>query len=500
MFAARVRSFMAVACAALAVASQARAEGPQRPAVVVAPVASKGGPKLDAQLKLLEGPMKSQATIVPYKAYQKAAKKLKVKPKDAVTPAAAVDIGKELKLTHVVLVEGATEKIGEGKKAKAVSQARVSVLSMATGEKVFTQTYVLKGKKLTADVAAQIASELMPKLVPEPAPATPAPVAESTAAQPPPPPPPLAPELPTPGADATPVASEAAMPPPAAEPAPAPAPGPDPTPAPVVAVLEPPPADVSLAAPPPPPGKAASWRPGLVLHVGALGFWRNGKVADGTATPVEYSSGGSAVPMPAAKATLEVYPLAFGGDGAWYEGLGLDGAVSYTQVVTEVTATPKKNVTSPVMSGRGGLSLRFVLWNAENALDVRVRGGYGLMKFPLKEGAFPGMTFAGPYAGLTLTYPVISSLAIVLGGTYTPTLAVSGRATELGTSSSGSAFGAEGGLRVSFGTVQVGIMGQLDQYTVKYKGASTLAGPPTYTGAKFTDQYAGVALTAGLAL
>jgi hypothetical protein len=205
--------------------------------------------------------------------------------------------------------------------------------------------------------------------------------------------------------------------------------------------------------------------------------------------------------MPAAMATLELYPLAFGGSGSWYEGLGIDGAVTYTQVVTQVQTTPsKKTVTSQVMSGRGGLSLRFVLWDSESALDVRVRGGYGLFKFPLKEGAFPGVSFAGPYAGLTFTLPVIKSLAVVLGGTYTPMLAISGRATQLGTSSSGTSYGAEGGVRLSFGAVQVGVMGQFDRFALKYKGTSTMPGSAAYDNAKFTDQYAGVALTAGVAL
>lgn len=500
----------------LATASSAAAQSTQ-PTVAIVPAKAKGGPNLGPQLKpMVERPLKSQASIIPFKAFQKAARKAKVKPKDVATVSGATTIGAALELTHVVIVEGLTERIGEGKKKKAVHSAKVTVLAVDSGESLFTQSYVLKGKRLTKDVGQQIVADITPILAPPAEPEMPAPVEEVA---PPPPEAPVAdaqppqdpsleqptgtpePALENAGADPTLASADGAVP------------ADDSVPADGAGLESGVPGDAAMteaapvppepeAAPSEPAGKRASWRPGLVARLGALGFVRNGTIEDDSATPaLSYSPpDGGATPMPAGVVQLEVYPLAFGGTGKWYEGIGIDAEGSFTQVVTEVGATSTSSateVTSTVFGGRGGLSLRFVLWDSETAADVKVRAGYGMFQFPLSEGSFPGVRFAGAYAGATVTVPLMRQLAIVVGLTYTPSLSVLDRAEDIGESlESGSGFTGETGLKLTFGALEVGLIGRMEQYSMAFTGPSSLDNV-SYTDATFEDTYAGALLTGG---
>jgi hypothetical protein len=477
---------VAIACPPGAFAQEA-----DKPAVAIVPV--RGRPNLTSQLKLLEATLKDSVMVVPLKGYQKAARRAKVKAREMATPAGAATIGRELKLTHVILVQGVRERIGEGRSKKTVSSAKVTVVAIETGEAIFTQSYVLKGSRLTRDVAEQIQGELLPRLVPPPPEPVPAPVAETEPAVPPPPAAP--PELPPPAPEASPPASAEpalapATPPPASEPV-------------AVAVAEPPPLPVA-------PETSLSWksrrrRPGLIVRLGAWGFQRNAKISDALGTaPLSYEPPkGSVMPMPAGIMQLELYPLSFGGSGAWYEGFGIEGEGSFTQVVTVVQTESKQEIKSIVYAARGGLSLRFVLWDSESAIELRVRGGYGLLQFPLSSGSFPGVKFAGPYAGGGLTVPFFRhQLSFVLSCSYSPSITVTDRASQIGASlNSASAIVAEGGFRFSLARFEVGLVGHWEQYSASFSGASTLSGiAQTYTDAKFKDTYTGGFLTAGMQL
>lgn len=501
----------------LAAATPAAAQS-TTPTLSVVPSKVKGGPNLGPQLKpMVEKPLKSQATVVPFKAFQKAARKAKVKPRELATASGATTVGRALELTHVVVVEGFTEKIGEGKKKKAVHSARVTVLAVDSGESLFTQSYVLKGKRLTKDVGQQIVADLTPVLAPAAAPEVPAPVDETAPTPPEAPPAPVVDAQPTDGTfegspvdgapadgaaleegfgeagagdagtDAALASTDASIPTDAAMTESAPVP-PESEPA-FVPVEE-------------GTGKRASWRPGLVVRLGAVGFVRNGTIEDDSATaPLTYSPPEDTLSVPmAGLVQLELYPLAFGGRGRWYEGLGLDAEALVTQIETEVAATATSDATtvkSNVFSARGGLSLRFVLWDSETAADVKVRAGYGMFQFPLDAGNFPGVSFKGPYAGGTVTVPLVPKLAIVVGGTYTFGLSVGDRAADIGQSlDSATAFTGEGGLRLTLGALEVGLVGRMEQYSAAFTGTSSLDGVQ-YTDATFEDTYAGGMLTAG---
>jgi hypothetical protein len=471
----RIVARLSVVVALLGQPFSVAAQSARNAAVAIIPAKGKGGPRLDPQLKLLEPSIKAQATVVSFKAYQKAARKLRIKPKDLAVVENACAVGRDLHLSHVVIVQGATNKVGEGRAKKMVSSATVSVVAVESGETIFTQNYVLRGKKLTSDVAEQIARDVLPRIAPPPPP--PAPVAEP-AIEPPPPPPALEPAPPA-----------AEPPPPAPQPEPVAAPEPAPAPAP-----EP------MPAPPPPPSRQ-KWRPALTLRLGALSSYRSGRIRDNTPTKALTYDLGGGIPRPLPMAQLEFFPLALGGDGSWYEGIGLEGEGIYGNTVTQISTTPKTDTTSTVVGASGGLALRFVLWNSDTAADFKLRGGYGLFRFPLAAGNFPGVRYSGLYAGGTLTLPIVHAVQLVLSGRYEPKVTIAGHATTIGTSvSSASAMHGEGGLRFVFGIVEIGLMGRYDRYSARFTGTSTLQNSSQYTAASFTDTYAGGELTLGVRL
>ncbi len=446
----------------------------EKPSATVAVVpGAEPGPKLNAQLKKIERALRDQATVVPFRGYRKAARKAKVKLKDFATTEGMMAVGRELKLSHVIVVQGVAERVTEGKRRRTVNSAVVSLVAIETGEKIFTQTYELKGRTITRNITDQMVGDLKPHLAPVP---VPEPVAEEPIPEPPMAPEPVAPA------------------PPPEEPPPPPEPEPLPV---VIAPEEPPPPIIERST-------RARVRPGFVLRLGGFGFFRNAEVSDSTATdPLVYEPRDTGIKkvMPGGIAQLEFYPMALGGDGSWYEGIGIEGEGIFTQVST-VVQDSEDTIKSTVYGGRGGLSLRFVLWNSKTAADIKLRGGYSLFDFPLDAGEFPSMSLAGPYAGATLTWPIVSAVAVVVSGHYSPMLKVQGEGEQIGTSQEkGSSMLVEGGLRFLPAPLEIGLMARFEKFSATFEGASNLGETaPVYTNATFSDVYQMAYLTIGVQL
>ncbi|MBN1961142.1 MAG: hypothetical protein JW841_09360 [Deltaproteobacteria bacterium] len=471
-----MKAFVTRICLVMVVLSLpvvAAAQSAPSPVVTLIPTKGRGGPRLDRQMKLLEPAIKEQAAVVSYRLYRKTAKKLRIRGRKIASIESVRTIGRELNLTHAIIIEGKAERVRVGKRRKKVYSAMVTVVALDTGENVFTQNYVLKGRKLTANVASQIAQDVLMNMVPPPPP--PEPVAEP---EPPPPPP-------------------AAEPPPVVEEPPPP----EPEPIAIAPLPEPKP----VFEPPPPPKKSirAKWRPALHFRLGAIGSFRHGRIRDKTPTEaLTYEPSGSLLkPSPMALAQLEFFPLAFGGNGSWYEGLGIDGEGIYTKTVTQIASNPKTEVKSTIVGANGGLVYRLVLWNSKTAADFKLRAGYGIFRFPLAKGSFPGVRYSGIYAGGTFTLPIVESLQIVVSGRYEPKVTLEGRIKNLGSSSkSAYAWHAEGGLRLIFDMIEVGLLGRYDHYFARYKDQSTLDYTSQYLNAAFQDAYTGALLTVGIQL
>jgi hypothetical protein len=469
--------------------------------VIVSVKGKKPAPNLTPQVKpMLERAFAGKATVVPFKKYQATAKKLKIKPKDMNTVAAAANIGRELQVTHVLIVESQSEKVGAGKKKKVINSAKVSLVETASGDVVLGSIYSLKGKKLTKDVGVQIVGDSVAKMtvaapVPEPAaeaappPAPDAPPAPEPVADAPPPPP-------EPAADATAiapaeaeattnVASTQAMPDEAAT-----------QPVEVAAVT---PVD---AAPPAVVAeamesdiKSPGWRPGLILRLGALEFLRRGRVEDDTRVdPVTY--GGQ--PLPAGLLQLELYPLAFGGRGSWSEGIGIGGEVVVTQARTIVNEDTEEEATNNVLTGKGGLALRFVLGRSVTSPELKLLLGYTYSQFPLPTGVFPGLRYKGPYAGGSFYLPFVESFGVLVGGGYAPSLTVEGRAERLGELDSASSYVAEGGFRLQFSAFELSFMARMTQFSATYTGPSALTDIRSFTDASLSDRFLSGYVAAGM--
>jgi hypothetical protein len=461
----------------------------------------KGGPNLAATAKpLVDKPLSAFADIVPPPQVQKAAKKLKLKPKDLQAPATFAQAAKEAGAAYVLVIEGGKQQATEGKKKKMTPAAVVTLLRTANGEVAYNGTFPLKGKKLTKDVADDIFAALKGVLA--------TPVSEAVTEAAPAPEPVPAPPPPTPTLAAAPVALPPEPPPPA----------PAPEPAPVVqqpaAELEPvvasAPAPRPVAAPPKPapeptltvsetqPGRAGSLRNGFAASIGGYGFVRRAEIKDSSGLkPLTY---GGSLPLPAAMLKVELYPLSFGGSGAWYEGAGIDAEGTFSQTVTEVSRTPKQTVKSVVVSGRGGVSMRLVFWDAPTAIDLKLRGGYGFSQFPLEKTAFPGLRYMAPYAGATLTVPFVEQFGLVIGGTYAFSPTLGDGAKNLGKAKSASGFNAEAGFRVVVAPWRIDLVGRIDQFDGTFTGTTNLEGVAQYTDAKLSDRYLGGYLTAGIEL
>jgi hypothetical protein len=473
--------------------------------VVIVSAKGKGGPNLSPQVKkLIEKPLGKQAKIVPFATYQKAAKRVGVKGAAVNAVESAVTIGTEAGATHVLIIEGQTDKQKVGKKTKQTTYAAVTMIEMATGDVVLKNRYELKAKKIDAKVAGfmltEISGALTKPATPPPAPAdnpspappeAPAPPPEGTAATDVPPPPPDQPPAPegTPAsapADATATGTE----PKPAEPAPV-------EPAPVIAALSTPPvSDTASVTVSDTSTRRKRWRPALHLGIGGILLQRTASIKSEGAKPPGYEG-----PLPGGFFQLSFFPLAIGGKGSMLEGIGINAEGHFMRVQTVVNDTTKQAVDSDVVGAGGGLSYRLVFWDSDTAPDFTLKVGYSSFRFPLKEGAFPGTRYGMINAGGAFTIPLMRQIAVILGGAYETRLAAGMKAkTKLGKVSSQMAFKGEGGVRLFFDPIEITAFGRFEQFTSKYTGTTALAEPQTqYANVTLNDRYLGGFVTAGVA-
>jgi len=462
------------------------AQAGAKPKIIVVP--GKGKPAVPPPVikNLIEKALAEQADVMALGAYKKAInakvqKKLSLKPKDLLTPEGLAAAAPEVGLTHALIVEGVKEMPGGGKKGKPTISIKVTLLKLPSGEQAFSNAFAYtKGNKLTPDVATPMMEAVLAALTATPE-TSPAPVAAEQ------PPPPAAPAAETAAAEPTPVAAE---PPPAPAPASAPVASADPAPAAEPAPAPQPvaePATTVTAAAPRERATAAKARPGLAVTAGAFAFFRKAQVSDGTVPmPLTYTTKASE-PLPGVIARLELYPLAFGGNGSWYEGFGLDAEAVFTRVSTQIDGTPPKLVPSNIVGGKGGLSVRVGIGDDS---DVRVRLGYSMFQFPLEGSGFPGLSFQAPYAGLGATFGLAKQVAVVLAADYLLKMSVGDGGKLLGTLGSGAAYHAEGGLRLTFAPIRIDVLARLEQYGATFKGTTTMTNVvQQYTNAKISDRY-----------
>ena len=470
---------------------------PERSMVIIT-TRAKGGPNLKAQVrKQIEKPLKKESKVVPYPAYKKAAKRAGIKGKAVDAQESVVEAGTEAGITHVLFIEGQMEKQQVGKKKK-VNFALVTLIEVSSGDVVFTNRYELKGANINAVVAGTILDDLQKALTMLAEPPTPAeePVAEESPPEPPAPPPPVDAPSAVENADAVAIAAsaDAELTPITEEPAPAPAPVEEP---PVLANLTPSVMETSSisVSEPTMTRKRKRWRPALHVGIGGIALSRNAEITAKDATPPAYEG-----PLPGGFLRLSFFPMAIGGVGDVIEGLGIHGEAQYMRVETIVDEDTQEAVSSDIIGANGGLSFRIVFWDSRTAPDFVLNLGYGVFIFPLKQGAFPGTRYAGPYAGGTFTIPFIEELALLVGGHVTPLVTASGKLKRLGEQDGGLGFRAEGGLRLFIDPFEITAMGRFEQWSTAYTGSTTLEGVrEPYQDVSFADTMFGGFVTAGVA-
>ena len=473
-----IGSSLFVACSLL-VATGARAQGSgTKPSVAIIVTKAKGAPDLTANVKKqVESLLKKSVTVLPFPKLVAAAKKAELTKADVTTLASAASVGKAGGVSHLVYVESQIEPDAANPKKKA-QFASVTLVDVATGNTVFTERYALKAARFAPDTPAPLVEKLVAAITAPPQPAEPPKPTEISEA---------------PAPDASKADATAA----GTSPAPAPtetgaAPGaaattPTEATTPVANTTT---AETSAAAPTAATGrdsestaatssgseptKNGSWRPAIRADVGYIFLQRDARIGIHGGGPIKY-----VWPLNGGYARGEVFPLALGGTGRWYEGIGVHAEGDFMYALTEkwgfsIQEGSKRKVKSGVGGGSAGLSLRLVFWNSETAPDLTLKGGYRIFVFPLKEGAFPGTRYSSAYVGGTVAVPIIPLLAITVGGRYFPGLKVSGRLVRLGHMESANAWDAEGGVRVSLAPFEILALGRFEQSVTKYTGGTNL--------------------------
>jgi hypothetical protein len=464
----------------------------------------KGGPNLKRSAKrFLEKPLRSQATVIPFAAYRKAARKARVRGKAITSTASAAKVGAAAGLSHVLVVQGIAVRQQEGTQKKKKFFADVTLVQVDGDETLHSRQYPLRGRKLTVAIGDEILADVTAALKPP----EPEPEAEPVAESPPPPPdaPPILPgtqqnqeEMPS---------AEGAVVELAAAPA-------DPT----LAGTEQPPADVppedqaptDEALPPEPslptevateelpptePSRTGRWRPALRFTVGPVSFQRVGRIHAGDEDAPYYAAdeGKISTFFPGGGLQLELFPLAFFGDGRWFEGFGLHAEGLYnpkvrTALRERTELDPGQRFTGPVHMLHAGLSFRHVFWDSTGAPDFQLRVGWVNYRFTLQGGAFTGVIINGPYVGGIFTVPLLPILSANLGGHYAIAPAGGGGVKRLGEQTGGWGFRTDVGLRLTLAPFEVSALGRIERYKLSFKGTTNLNATQQYDNVGLTDR------------
>lgn len=461
-----IKSLLTVVAVTCVGVSTAGAKPAPEAEVVVIAVHGKAGMPFDGSVsKLVEKPLKRHASIVPAAAYMKAAKRLHVKGPAMFSAKNIKMIGKAAGATHVLLVEAADVK-------KKRTTINATLYDVGTGHTIFSDQYATEGGRISAEVAAQLLSPVVEKLVPSDSAESELAKADAPVA-----------EEPAPRAHAkedngaTAANSKEGKPgflwPPRAEETASEDHGDnhgdDNGDTSTVGASVRPRADRSLRS-----------RPALRIAAGGTFLQRIGQlsVADsGIRTPCYCGTESNANPFfPAFHLSAEYFPMASKGKGRWYENIGVQGDMFFTQVKSFVDIDPSKTITSKLFDFRLGAAYRYVWWNSTTAPDLQVSAGYSYFSFPLETGGFPGVAYGAPYVGATIHAPLgIEEVAAIAGGSYMPSLKGSDDTTKLGTQTSGSGYQLEGGLRFAVSeSFEITAMARYQAYSLGYTGQSSL--------------------------
>jgi hypothetical protein len=247
-----------------------------------------------------------------------------------------------------------------------------------------------------------------------------------------------------------------------------------------------------------------SWRPAISGSLGALIYWRTAVLGASNATspPCYCTPEGQKVPTFSRLALrFDLYPAAFGGVGAWYEGFGVhvDGSVGWPK-----TALPSGTVVS-APSGQilANAQYRWVVVQSKLSPELLLGVGYSSYSFPLNGAAFPGVGFSGVAIDLGATLPLgTEAFAFVARADLMPSLTGFGGTNALGVQSGGG-FGAhvEAGFRGRIiEHIDLSALFMFDHYNLSFSGTSKLVGSSTgqLTNASVTDRLLGLYLLAGV--
>ncbi len=487
--------------------SNAEAQG-NKPQMVVLALKARGGANLKSVVrKYFEKPMAKtgKVHIVSAKAFKKGARSAKVRGKRLKTIEGAKTAAQAAGATHLLVLQGTMERQGR----KKLFYADVSLTDLNSGDVIFSGQYALKGRKLNKVTSANIIKEVYTSLegaggsggdsVEEPPALEPEPELEPVD-------PPAAPEAPTDPAsggegDAA-VATD--------DPAPGATAGDEGT----TAATEPgliPVSEPSVVEDVPVKSRRrrskGKVRPALQLVVGSSFLQRNGEVRAPNAqqTPPCYcgAEGESNPFFPAGYLAMEVYPLAFGGKGRIYEGIGLHMEAYYSKVKTLVNAETNETISSDFTGLRGGGTFRFVLWDSEVAPDIKLNFGASYFQFPLRQGAFPGVKYTGIYGGAGFDIPLMTPMVGLIGNfNYAFNVSTSGKTKLLGaTLANGTIKQADGGIRLSFNPVEVRLLYKYEFTRTRYEGDTTLeSSGAQFSNVRLRDRVMGFTLAVGVAL
>lgn len=493
----------------LATPLPARAEKPQ---IAVVALKARGGPNLKGVIRrFFEKPMikSGKVNVLSARAFKKGARSAKVRGKKLRTLDGSKAAAQAAGASHLLVLEGMMEKAGRKKRF----YANISLTDLQSGDVVFSGQYALKGRKLNKVTSANILEEVYTTLegggedIPEPDPvddeagdqlvddggAEEEPVDLGTAD---------AGGADTAASDGS-VLSEtgdaaaaegsediglAAIEDAAYSPS----------------VVE----EVPVERTDRVNGKV---RPALQLVVGSIFLQRNGEIksppnkAAGRDPPPCYcgAKGDSNPFFPAGYLALEVYPLAFGGTGRIYEGIGLHMEAYYTKVKTLIDSTSNKTISSDLTGLRGGATFRFVFWDSDTAPDIKLNVGASYFQFPLRQGAFPGVKYTSLYSGLRLDAPLFTPMVgLIASFNYAFSVTPGGKTIQLGTGQAvATVRQIDGGIRLSFSPIEVRLLFKHEYTFTRYTGTSRLVDSTVqFEDTRLRDRIMGFALAVGVAL